>query len=328
MRQGRADIAEVNLPDFLGAEVADHLFGILAGELLAALEPRAAAQADADIGAVGDFQRPLVAFEITEDASRHAGQYGDRRIVGMNADAHAGFLGDRRHLFDEVGVVLPDLFLGENAPVRQRLLPGLAVPGAALVGAGHVEFAARCAADGGAPAAPDAVAHVRVGGVVDPRLAQIADVLLVLLHLLIAARQIERHLGHVVDAGVADVPHGDAGVGVALLDLHEALGGTQVGSRADTDVFRADLLEKEKLLVGRSGAGLRAELDAGSAGMHGGPGAAAKMPAGRQESRPMPFCLSLFDWSCLFSLPKVMPVGNRAGEHVSVHQHQQAHQNQ
>src|ERR1019366_5760047 len=129
----------------------------------------------------------------------------------------------------------------------------------------HVEFAAGGAADGGAPTAPDAVAHVGVGGVVDPRLAQIANVLLVLLHFLIAARQIERHLGHVVNAGIADVPHGDAGIGVALLDLQEALGGAQVRSGADTGVFGADLLEKQKLLVGRCGTGLGAEFDSGSA---------------------------------------------------------------
>ena len=130
MRQRRADVAEVDLPDLLGAEVADHLFGILAGELLAALEPGAAAQADADVRAVGDLQRPLVAFEVAEDAARHAGQHGHRRIVGMDADAHARLFGDRRHLLDEVGVVLPDLFLGELAAVRERLLPDLAVPDA------------------------------------------------------------------------------------------------------------------------------------------------------------------------------------------------------
>src|ERR1039458_419591 len=214
VRQRRADIAEVNLPDLVGAEVADHLLGILAGELLAALQPGAAAHADADIGTVGNFQRPFVAIEVAEDAARHAGQHGDRRIVGMDADAHARFVGNRRHLLDEVSEVLPDLFLGKYAPVGERLLPGLAVPYALLVGAGHVEFAAGGAADGGAPTAPDAVAHVGVGGVVDPRLAQIADVLFVLLHFLIAARQIERHLGHVVNAGIADVPHGDAGITV------------------------------------------------------------------------------------------------------------------
>jgi hypothetical protein len=89
----------------------------------------------------------------------------------MNADAHSGFLRDRRHLFDEVGVVLPNLFLGENASVRQRFLPGLAVPGAALVGLAirirgpmRRGWRARC---------PDAVAHVRVGGVVNPALPRL-----------------------------------------------------------------------------------------------------------------------------------------------------------
>jgi hypothetical protein len=72
---------------------------------------------------------------------------------------------------------------------------------------------------------------VRVGGVVNPGLAQVAQVLLVLLDLLIAPGQVQRHLRHVVDAGVADVPHGDAGVGVALLDLLEAFGGAQIRRR-------------------------------------------------------------------------------------------------
>ena len=192
----------------------------------------------------------------------------------MNADAHAGLFGHRRHLLDEVGVVLPDLFLGEVAAVGKRLLPGLAVPNALFVGAGHIELAGRRAADVGASAAPDAVAHVGVGGVVDAGLAEVADVLLVLFDLLVAARQIEGDLGHVVDAGVADVPHGDAGVGVALLDLLEALGGAQVGGGADADVFGADLLEKQELLVGGGGGGLGAEFDAGGARMHGGAGGA------------------------------------------------------
>ena len=84
----------------------------------------------------------------------------------------------------------------------------------------------------GAAAAPDAVAHVRVGGVVDAGLAQVAKILLVLLDLLVAPGQVQRDLRHVVHAGVADVPHRDAGVGIALLDLQEAFGGAQVRRRA------------------------------------------------------------------------------------------------
>ena len=84
-----------------------------------------------------------------------------------------------------------------------------------------------------------------------PGLAEVAEVLLVLLDLLVAAGQVERDLRHVVDAGVADVPDRDAGVGVALLDLHEALGRAQFRRRADAHVLGAELLEEQQLLVGR-----------------------------------------------------------------------------
>ncbi len=84
---------------------------------------------------------------------------------------------------DEVGEVLPD-FVGRKPPsVRKRLIKLLVAPRAHLVGAGHVELAPGRAANLGAAAAPDAVAHVRVGGVVDSRLAQVAQVLLVLFDL-------------------------------------------------------------------------------------------------------------------------------------------------
>ena len=52
----------------------------------------------------------------------------------MNADPHAGLLRHRRHLLDEVGVVLPDLFLGELAAVRERSGEDLAVPVPARLG--------------------------------------------------------------------------------------------------------------------------------------------------------------------------------------------------
>ena len=59
----------------------------------------------------------------------------------MNADAHAGLFGHRSHLPDEVGVVLPDFFFGEDAAVRERLGVGLAVPDTFAVGAGQIELA-------------------------------------------------------------------------------------------------------------------------------------------------------------------------------------------
>jgi hypothetical protein len=111
---------------------------------------------------------------------------------------------------------------------------------------------------------------VRVSGVVNPRLAEIANVLLVFLDLLVAARQIERHFGHIVYAGVADVPYRNTGVGISLLDLQEALGRAQVGGRADADVVHADLLQVEQIVIGGFGSGLRAELDSRLHRMHGG----------------------------------------------------------
>src|SRR6187549_1229044 len=98
---------------------------ILAGQLLAPLQPGAAAQADSDVRAVGDGHRPLVALVVAEDAPRHPGEHGHWRIVGMNADVHAGLFGDRDHLLDEVGVVLPDLLFRELPAVRERPLENL-----------------------------------------------------------------------------------------------------------------------------------------------------------------------------------------------------------
>ena len=118
-----------------------------------------------------------------------------------------------------------------------------------------------------------------IGGVVDSRLAEIANVLLVFLDLLVAAREIQRHLRHIVHAGVADVPYRDAGVGIPLLDLQEALGGAQVGRRSHTDILRADLLQVEQIIVGGLGVSLRAELDSGLRGVHGG----GRFAGGRQQ---------------------------------------------
>ena len=145
--------------------------------------------------------------------------------------------------------------------MRKRLLESDSVPNALFLGARHVELPAGRSANRGAAAVPDAVAHVSVGRVVDPCFPQVAEILLVLVDLLVAAGQIQRDLRHVVDTGVADVPHRNPRVGVTLLDLHEALGRAQVRRRADADILGADLLQEEKLLVGRLGIRLRAELD-------------------------------------------------------------------
>src|SRR5262249_711980 len=90
-----------------------------------------------------------------------------------------------------------------------------------------------------------------------------AQILLILLDLLIASRQVERDLRHVVDAGVPDVVDRNAGISIALLDLPEAVGRTEVGSGADTDVFGAELLQEQQVGVGGLGGGPGAELDPG-----------------------------------------------------------------
>ena len=95
------------------------------------------------------------------------------------------------------------------------------------------------------------------------RLAEAAQVLLVLLDLRIPPRQVECDFRHVMNIAVADIPYRDARVGIALLDLEEAVGGAQIGWRAHAHVFGADLFEKEQLIVGRSGGRLSAQLDAG-----------------------------------------------------------------
>src|SRR5215472_16602388 len=82
--QGRTYVAEVDFPDLRGAEIADHLLGVLAGEGASTFEPGAAAQTDPDVRATGDLHGALVPFEIAEDAARYAGQDGNRRIVGMD----------------------------------------------------------------------------------------------------------------------------------------------------------------------------------------------------------------------------------------------------
>src|SRR5262249_12857493 len=159
--------------------------------ILAAFGPCPAAQAYADVRTVRDLEGAHVAVVIAENAARHATQFRHRRIVGMNADADALLLCYRNHLLDEVGVVLPEFFFGEFAPVRQRRLEHFAGP--ITLGVGLVKGARRGAATRGLGPrrTPDAIAHVGVGGVGNAGLAQVAQILLVLLDLLVAPGQIE-----------------------------------------------------------------------------------------------------------------------------------------
>src|SRR6516162_4983041 len=106
--------------------------------------------------------------------------------------------------------------------MRQRQLEGFSVPRA--LGSLHAKSAgSRLAARRFPLRTPDAVAHVRVGRVKDPGLGEVAQVLLVLLDFLIAAGQVERYLGHVMDVGVADVRDAQSGGFDALLKTCEGL---------------------------------------------------------------------------------------------------------
>ena len=181
----------------------------------------------------------------------------------MDADLHALLLGDGRHLADEVCVVFPDLFLGEHPAMRKGFPPSRVLPSAELIRIRTVVFPAQGAANLCAgPAAPDPVAHVRVGGVLDARLGEVPQVVFVIFDFLVAPRQVQRDFRHVVDAQVKDVPHGDAALRVALLDLHEALGGAHVRWRNDADEPDAELFQKQQLLRRGSGRRLRANPDA------------------------------------------------------------------
>ena len=160
-------------------------------------------------------------------------------------------------------VVLPDFLRRELPAVRQRPAEHLAVPVPSRIGAVLIELPRRGAAHRRPAAGPYPVPHVGVGGVADPGLPQVAKVRLVFLNLLVATGQVQRDLGHVVHADVADVPDRDACVGITLLDLREPVGRAQVGRRADADVSRAKLLEKQQLLIRRSRRRLHAQLDPG-----------------------------------------------------------------
>src|SRR5271166_315179 len=107
----------------------------------------------------------------------------------MNTDPHADLFCDRNDLLDEIGVMLPDLFLREDAAVRERLPPRLVHPGTSLVRACQVEFPGLGPSDFGAAAAPDSIAHMSIRRVVHARVAQAAQILLVVRDLGITPRE-------------------------------------------------------------------------------------------------------------------------------------------
>src|SRR5262249_55200346 len=157
-------------------EFADRGENVAAGRF-PTLHPRAAAQAHADIGAVRDLERLHVAVKCAEDMTRDAAEFRNRRVIGMDADSGTLLFGGRNHLLDEVGVVFPQLLLREAAAMRQRSFEYLVGP-VSLRGL-LTERARRCSATRSFPLrAPDTVAHVSVGRVVDARFAEVTQKLL------------------------------------------------------------------------------------------------------------------------------------------------------
>src|SRR5262249_50753073 len=204
------------------------------------------AETDPDVRPVGDFQGTRVALEVAEDAARYAAQLWHRRIIRVNTDPYTKLFGHGHHTLDKVGVVIPQLFLGERAAVRQRRLEGRAIP-RALGGLQAEGAGSRAAARRFPLRAPDAVSHVRVGRVKDPGPGQVAQVLLVFFDFLIATREVERDLGHVMDVGVADVRDHKTGGLDALLVTREGLVGTATGR--DADILDAQLLGEDEIVL-------------------------------------------------------------------------------
>ena len=58
-------------------------------------------------------------------------------------------------------------------------------------------------------------------------------------------------------AGVADVPDGYAGIGIALLYLEKAFRSAQVGRGTHAHILNAELLEEKKIVIGRLGHAMR-----------------------------------------------------------------------
>ena len=108
---------------------------------------------------------------------------------------------------------------------------------------------------------------MRVGGVEDPGLGQVAQVLLVFLDLLVAARQVQRDLGHVVDIGVADVRHFQSGGFDAPLEVGEHRVGA--AGRPDAHIPDADLPGERQVLVVEVAGYLQRNLDSGESGSRG-----------------------------------------------------------
>src|SRR5262249_54856182 len=135
----------------------------------------------------------------------------------------------------------------------------------------------------GTAASPDAVAHVSVSAVRNAGFAQVADVVQVLFDLLVAAREIEGDLRHVVKAAArprtaADVVDLEAAGFPFLPQRDEAFGGGVFRSGGEADPSDPQLLEIGHVVVGcRTGAG--ADLDT----RRNGPECGGRWRRGREQ---------------------------------------------
>ena len=109
----------MDLPELIHlGEFASGVEDVLAG-VCAAFHPSPAAEADADVGAVGDLEGLHVTVERAEHVTRHAAEFRHRRVIGVDADPSAGLFGDGNDLLDEIFPVVPELFFRELATVRE-----------------------------------------------------------------------------------------------------------------------------------------------------------------------------------------------------------------
>src|SRR5262249_977028 len=88
-RNRAAHIAKVYLPKLVHFGEDARGFEDVLPHLPTSFHPGARTKTHANVGAVGDFQSPEVAIEISEDAAGHAAQLRHRRIIRVNTDAHA-----------------------------------------------------------------------------------------------------------------------------------------------------------------------------------------------------------------------------------------------
>src|SRR5947209_15238885 len=111
---------------------------------------------------------------------------------------------------------------------------------------------------------------MRVRAVRNPGLAQVADIVQVLLNLFVAPRKVQCHLWHVMEAAAwaspaADVVNVEARGFPLLAHLDEGLSGRIPGIRRKAYPFHAELLQIQHVFRGRrTRAG--ADLDSGRDG--------------------------------------------------------------